>query len=228
MKYGFTLLTCLLALSSCGSGNDGAQGPQGEQGAPGATGVQGPTGPTASPSPSPSPAGLTVQELVDEQNAYRNSIGQESLVAGLACTLYTVPQTATTIIGATLTNVGSFGYTGDFNQTQAQDTVGLNVLPTALQAVYQTWYIVKCTGNLVEASSGYHEFNLQSDDGSNLYVDGLLINNDGLHSSAAKAATKYLQYGFHTFELDYFQGGGQEQLVLSENGSVMSSAAFFH
>ena len=70
----------------------------------------------------PAPTLTAIQQLVADQNAYRNTTGQEQLQRGLDCTLYTVPQTATAIIGATLTNVGSFGFVGVFNQPN----IGMN------------------------------------------------------------------------------------------------------
>ena len=206
---------CIAAsvLSGCGS-----QGPQG---------AGGPMGPAGTPSPSPSVN--TIQEMVNTENEYRQSVGQELLLPGLDCNLYTVPTTTTAIIGATgLVGVGSFDFTGVFNQPNASVTTGLNILPTALQSVYQTWYIVKCTGDLVVADNNWHEFDVNSDDGSNLYIDGLLINNDGLHAQLDKSASKYLKYGFHFFELDFLQANGNEALILNEDGAVMSSSGFYH
>ncbi len=127
-----------------------------------------------------------------------------------------------------LTSVGSFEYLGVFNEPNGPVTAGLNILPTALQGVYQTWYIVKCTGNLVVGDSNWHEFDIDSDDGSNLYVDGLIINNDGLHGAQDKSASKFLAYGFHSFELDYLQGAGQEALILNEDSAIMQATGFYH
>ena len=210
----YLLAIALVFLSSCGQ-----VGPSGSPGPAGATTV-------ASPAPA---VGETVQELINAQNAYRLSIGQDPLQPGLACTLYTVPQTTTLIIGATgLVSVGAFEYDDVFNVPNQSTSVGLTILPTALQGVYQTWYIVKCTASLVVADSNYHEFDITSDDGSNLYVDGLLINNDGLHGAQTKSATKYLQYGIHTFELDYLQANGNESLILNEDNALMQATGFYH
>ncbi|CAK9249688.1 unnamed protein product [Sphagnum jensenii] len=217
-------------MTGCGSG---PQGDTGAQGAPGATGAQGPQGPAASPSPAPTES--AVQVMVDTENQYRLSVGQEALVAGLSCSLYTIPTTTTGITAAAnggtapvLTGIGSFLYTGVFNQANGPVSAGLNVLPAGLQNVYETWYILKCYGNLVVSDDNWHEFDLTSDDGANLYVDGLLINNDGLHASQTKSASKYLKYGFHSFEIDYLQGAGQESLIINEDGAVMQSSGFYH
>lgn len=183
--------------------------------------------PSASPSAQPSPT--AVQQAVLEENEYREAVGQEPLTAGLDCYLYTVPQTTTAIVGATgLVGVGGFTYHGVFNQPVASVTTGFNVLPLELQGIYQTWFIVKCTGDLVVTDNQYHEFDLSSDDGSNLYIDGLLISNDGLHATQTKSNAKFLKYGFHSFELDFFQGGGQQSLLLNEDGALMESSGFYH
>jgi len=221
MKIAMYFVAALLV--GCG----GPSGPRGDTGAIGATGPQGVPGTSVTPSPVPSES--AVQVMVDNENAYRLNVGQEPLTPGLTCNLYTVPNTTTAIIGATsLVSVGAFGYHGVFNQAVTNTSAGLNVLPAALQSVYQTWYILKCTGQLVVSDDNWHEFDLTSDDGSNLYLDGLLINNDGIHSSQTKTGAKYIKYGFHSFEIDELQGAGQESFILNEDGAVMSSNGFYH
>ena len=215
----FTALVMLVSLSSCGK--NGATGPQGAQGTAGTPGLPG----TSYEAPTPTP----IQQLVINENTYRLEVGQEQLIPGLACTLYTVPTTTTQIIGATgLVNVGSFEYIGTFNQPNTNVTVGLSVLPVTIQPIFQTWYILKCTGSLVISDDNWHGFSLSSDDGANLYIDGLLINNDGLHGIQTATATKFLKYGFHSFELDFFQASGQQALILNEDGAIMGDAGFYH
>lgn len=188
---------------------------------------------TVTPSPSPVVPPETVsseiQSIVNEQNAYRLSIGQEELVPGLDCVLYTVPTTTTGIAGATLTTVGGWTYNGVFNQSNGPSTTGSKIMPLPLSEMYQNWYVVKCYGTLVVVNNAYHSFTLMSDDGSNLYIDGgLIINNDGLHAAQTKGGVKFLSYGVHSFELDYFQATGQEELILQEDSAVMPFRNFYH
>jgi hypothetical protein len=243
MKYVSIVMVCLL-LAGCGStsttgsqgpvGATGATGATGADGATGATGAQGPAGAAATPAPTPSES--LAQQLIDQQNLYRQSVGQEPLVPGLDCNLYTVPNSTTGItatanggVAPVLTGIGSWTYTGQFNQPNASVSTGLSVLPTALQGVYQTFFIVKCTGIFAATDNNWHEFDVNSDDGSNLYINGLLVNNDGTHGSRDVSNVKFLQYGvFYSFELDFFQAGGQEELIVNEDGSPMSSGSFFH
>ena len=220
------IFSSLALLSACGS-NSSTTGAQGAKGDTGAQGIAGPAGPAATPVPTPTES--AVQMEVDVENQYRESIGYAPLTAGLTCYLYTVPNTTTSITSAPgLVGIGSWLYTGVFNQPNGSVNSGLNILPTALQGVYQTWYIVKCVGNLVVSDDNWHSFSLNSDDGANLYIDGLLINNDGLHGTQTKTATKYLKYGFHSFEIDYLQGAGSESLIIQEDGAVMQSSGFYH
>ena len=169
-----------------------------------------------------------IQDIVNLQNAERQALGQAPLTQGLTCYLYTVPTSASAIVGASLTSVGQFLYNGQFNVANSSVSTGFPILPAALENMYKTWFIVKCYGTLVVADNNYHEFDLTSDDGANLYIDGLLINNDGLHSVQTKSASKFLGYGVHSFELDFFQGQGMQALILNEDGQLMSNAALYH
>lgn len=75
-------------------------------------------------------------------------------------------------------------------------------------------------GKLNVPKDGQYTFNLSSDDGSKLYVGGkLLISNDGVHP-ASKAINKKikLKAGSVDIKVEYFEGGGQEELNLAWTG----------
>ena len=62
--------------------------------------------------------------------------------------------------------------------------------------------------NLFAPATADYEFRLQSDDGSVLSVDGvLLIDNDGVHGKRLRSGTVYLTHGFHHVEVGYFDEG---------------------
>ena len=206
------MVVCMLFLAGC-MPEKGDQGLRGQPGAPG-TVVQVP----------PS----TVELIVDEYNDTRNALGQESIMPGLACSLYTVPTSATQIVGASLTGVGSFLYQGGFNQPNANVSVGLNVLPPAMSQIYKTWFVLKCSGFLVVTDNKYHRFDLSSDDGSILYIDGAALNNDGMHSITTKSSSKFLSRGVHSFELDFIQGAGNQALILNMDGSQLPVSQLYH
>lgn len=204
----------ILALTACGVGD---VGPSGEVGPPG-------------PKGDPATTVLTdIQELVERENNYRDAIGQQPIVEGLACTLYTVPNTATQIVGASLTTVGTFTHKNVINQADSPTSNGHSLLPANLRAVYQTWYVVKCSGYIVVADDNWHQFDLTSDDGSRLTLDGtLLINHDGMHGVSTKSASKFLKYGLHTVLVEYLQGNGNQALSLKMDGSLLQSERFYH
>ena len=63
---------------------------------------------------------------------------------------------------------------------------------------------------------GYYIFVLDSDDGAKLFLgDNLLIDYDGLHGNGKpKTYMVPLEKGFYPVRLEYFQQGGDAQLVL--------------
>jgi hypothetical protein len=65
------------------------------------------------------------------------------------------------------------------------------------------------TGNIVSGGANY-TFNLTSDDGSYLYVDGVLVvNNGGAHSATSTASGSIaLTAGTHSILVDYFEAYG--------------------
>ncbi len=197
------------------------KGPTGNSGAPG---PQGPASPTVPPPLPPTP----IQVAIGEFNDQRVAVGQDPATLGLSCSLYTVPNTTTAIIGAALTGVGSWTYNGVFDDPNVSSSPGLLVLPSAIRSLYTAYYIVKCTGLFVAGASGFYSFDLSSDDGANLYVNGLLINNDGVHGITTKSATRFINRGVVSFELDFFDAGGNHALMLYSGGAPVPVENFYH
>jgi hypothetical protein len=191
----------------------------GRDGATGATGANGSDGKDGAviEVPAPSQELTAVEELIVIENEYRSLLGQSMLSRGLVCSLYTVPNGSGGIVGTTLTGVTSYTYTGSINQPESPAADGLNILPPAFRATYLSWFVVRCTGKIVIEKSVYVKFDLNSDDGSLLYVGGsLLINNDGNHAPLLKSGTKLLKQGVHDIRLDYMQGpAGSQALQLN-------------
>ncbi len=62
------------------------------------------------------------------------------------------------------------------------------------------------TGCLNVAAAGTYTFILNSDDGSQLYIDGSLVADDGgVHAPGASTGTATLAAGNHTFEVQFFE-----------------------
>lgn len=178
---------------------------------------------------SPRPMGIDpLQVVVDEYNEQRAAVGQLPIQRGLSCTLYTVPNSTTQIVGASLTSIGSWGYSGTFDVASGPSSPGLTILPQSLQLLYTSYYIVKCLGLYVNDVSGYYAFDLSSDDGANLSLNGAFLNNDGIHSVTTKSGAKYLARGVHSFQLDFMDIGGSHALMLKSGGLPVSARHFWH
>ncbi|MFA5292182.1 MAG: glucoamylase family protein [Phycisphaerae bacterium] len=77
-------------------------------------------------------------------------------------------------------------------------------------------FAFRFTGYLDVVSNAGYTFYTYSDDGSKLYVDGVLVvNNDGQHSVQERSGYKYLLAGRHTIVVTYFNSDGLRDLVVS-------------
>lgn len=235
MKTYLLIIIALIGLAGCGKGPAGLDGTAGVQG-PGATVVP----------------ESNAQQLVDAENLYREGLGQAALTLGLSCTVqlsgnapapvnapgqwlssaspgYNAAQgLVTALAGST-----SYAYLlqTSFNQVDSAGNVANALIPKAIQTLFINQnYKINCAGQIVVIDSDYYGFDLNSDDGSILTIDGaVVIYNDGNHSMTDKAGTKFLRAGVHTFNLAYAQsGGGNFGLILQANGSVVPSTAFYH
>lgn len=74
-------------------------------------------------------------------------------------------------------------------------------------------------GTLAIEKAGLYRFDLGSDDGSRLLVDGrVAVNHDGAHGFVFKKGAINLPAGNVDFELQYFENGGDEALALQWSG----------
>lgn len=92
-----------------------------------------------------------------------------------------------------------------------------------------SWFAIRYEGHFEVGTAGNYGFDLVSDDGANLYIDGnLVVSNDGAHPSTSAAGTVNLGAGKHKIRVDYFQGTGDVELrllVTPPGGSKRSWAA---
>ena len=227
MKHVFFLALTTVILMGCGSANqvdclDGCNTPS----------------PRVVEVPAPAETfEQDVANLVADENDYRTGLGQTALSSGLACTLYTTTggdRIQASIAGHNtltgLSQVATYLYKGPFNQPDSPISDGMNVLPEALRSLYKNMYLLRCQGQVVVTATGYYGFELSSDDGSLLYIDGAkVIDNDNNHGNTTVVGQKYLRRGVHTFRLDYAQtGGGNQSLILTSGGSTINPALYFH
>ncbi len=168
-----------------------------------------------------------VAQVLQQKNDYRLAAGQAPLVAGLVCSLHVVPNTTTVIPNSLPAASATWVYEGSFNVEDSNASSGLPIVPASIRAVYTSWYIVRCSGNLIVTRSGYHTLLTTTDDGSMLYINNsLMVDNNGLHSSQTRNGVRLLERGIHTFRLDYLQATGQQSLIVSDQDGIISGNRF--
>ena len=71
----------------------------------------------------------------------------------------------------------------------------------------EEWFAIQYEGAFEVPHDATYLFQLASDDGAILYIDGVkVIDNDGLHVTKNITANKVLKAGRHQLRLEYFQG----------------------
>lgn len=178
----------------------------------------------------PSPP-LTLEQqtlkLVDEKNVFRIAGGQLPLTKGLTCTVHSVTNPNLSVSWPN--PLHTFTHLDEFNQPERDGSLGVNVLPINLRPLFTNQYGIRCQGNLVVLTSGYHLFKLTSDDGSRLYINNnLIIDNNGNHAMTTLSTSRLLEKGIHSFRLDYAStGGGQQGIILENEVGVIPSYLFY-
>jgi hypothetical protein len=106
------------------------------------------------------------------------------------------------------------------NYTVSQKTVHPKFDLSLIKDFHSFGYYFRGYINIPE--TGVYTFYLNSNDGSNLVIDGKMeIINDGFHRAQERVCKILLEKGFHPIGVDYFQMGGAKALSLSwayENG----------
>lgn len=75
---------------------------------------------------------------------------------------------------------------------------------------------LRLTGTINLAETSVYRFSLNSDDGSRLWIDGVLVvDNDGLHGPESVVGAIALSKGAHAIRVDYFNKTGGSSLKLS-------------
>jgi azurin len=91
---------------------------------------------------------------------------------------------------------------------------------------YKNQYGLVFTGKLEVPENGDYTFQIASDDGARLSIDGQkVIEADGIHPSDLKEAGKKLNKGHHDFRLEYFQAEGNAEIYVGWNGPTFDTTA---
>jgi alpha-L-fucosidase len=84
-------------------------------------------------------------------------------------------------------------------------------------------YAIQYEGWISIPTTDVYGFFTESDDGSNLYIDGqLVVKNNGLHARKEGAGSIPLEKGFHKIRVDYHQQTGGAELQVSIKGGGMN------
>lgn len=117
--------------------------------------------------------------------------------------------------GSTVDNIPttgalSTGTVSDFNVGALQGAVDPGDTDT---------FSIRYTGSIMIGTSGSYTFYTTSDDGSKLYINGILVvSNDGLHAPQERSGTISLTPGYHSIEVLFFENGGGETLIVQYTG----------
>ncbi len=185
-----------------------------------------------------------VEAIVANENDLRIKLGQARLSRGLSCYVQEIlsgtriSSSSPVSLGPVIVLTGtrfSFSYKESFNQLNSTSGVS-SIVPPLLQTLFASKnYFISCTGMLVVRESNYYQFELNSDDGSMLYMGNstvgytLVVNNDGAHTMTLVRGSKFLTRGIHPIRVDYMQVSGLNHgLVLTSNGSVVDSSFMYY
>ncbi|MGI9244703.1 MAG: PA14 domain-containing protein [Verrucomicrobiales bacterium] len=116
---------------------------------------------------------------------------------------------------------GSWKKLPDFAKLEpvATDHVRGELITLGVAKKLKTHFGVVFNGKLEAPAGGKYSFNINSDDGSRLKINGRdVIDHDGIHANSSKAGSVELTKGSHDLEVQYFEGGGQQELALSWSG----------
>lgn len=115
---------------------------------------------------------------------------------------------------------GSFDRLPDFEKLtpEATDHVASGVIDLSMVKRRENFAVV-FNGHLNVPEDGEYRFTLASDDGSRLRINGdVIVDNDGVHGTAAKRGKVSLTKGAHPIEVAYFERSGEEVLYLGWSG----------
>ncbi|CAJ1364916.1 unnamed protein product [Effrenium voratum] len=80
-------------------------------------------------------------------------------------------------------------------------------------------FAVRWTGYVKIEAAGMYRFTLDSDEGSRLFINGaLVVDNDGVHGMQSSTGEISLVSGFHSLQLNYFEGLAESGMILEYSG----------
>jgi hypothetical protein len=112
---------------------------------------------------------------------------------------------------------------GDGGSTIADFLGGNATGLTANSVTDLSSHVVVLTGFVAAAAPGPEDFTLESDDGSELIINGVqVIDDDGDHGFGGSTTTVDLNPGLNSIEIVQFEDGGVTGLTVLENGAALT------
>jgi alpha-L-fucosidase len=109
---------------------------------------------------------------------------------------------------------GQWSKLPDFNNLKVAEK-GICIQPDLAVKKQAFNYGLVYSGYLSIPETNVYQFQLTSDDGSLLRIDGKTLLNDGLHAMETKTLNIALEKGLHPVEIQFFQAGGGDGLTAS-------------
>lgn len=92
---------------------------------------------------------------------------------------------------------------------------GVTSVPSTQKHAEEDWYGYIFEGWIKAPASGMYTFKLDTDDGSQLYIDDtLVIDNNYNKGNIVSTGTVYLEEGLHKFRMPYFEGHYDQKIEL--------------
>ena len=92
---------------------------------------------------------------------------------------------------------------------------GVTAIPSLQKHEEEDWYGYVFEGWIKAPVSGVYRFKLDTDDGSQLHIDGqMIVDNDYNKGNVVSTGYAYLEKGLHKFAMPYFEGHYDEKISL--------------
>ena len=154
---------------------------------------------------------------VRARTSWRGAIGAAETVA----TFTRVPLMAATPCAGSDPGLNARIVVGDYKEVPAAATFELSKSSTPTESVAlprglpEDRFAVRLTGSIDVPASGIYRFELASDDGSELWIDGVrVIDHGGFHGATAKHGDAALEKGCHDIDVRMFESVGSDSVSL--------------
>jgi hypothetical protein len=186
------------------------------------------SGPSSAPITSATSASTTVTSLIQGVYQFQLEVTDNNGATGLDTVQVTVNSSTSLLpavnVASPVNGINYQYYQGSFTSVPVFSTLssissGTNSTFDISLATATTNFSFNFTGYISIPADGQYTFYTNSDDGSNLYIDNVLVvNNDGLHAPLEKSGTIGLKAGYHAISVGYFQQAGGTLLTVSSSG----------